>query len=348
MNMNLLDLLQIDGIDLKKVAGTSGGEFCGACPFCGGNDRFRVWPEYKGGRFWCRGCNKRGDAIQYLRDARGVSYREACDQLGIDMKIIPKNLHRHTRRERPGFIPRETATPPPLWQAKATAFFQAAQRTLFTDEGNAARTFLYNRGLSDISMQGLGWNAEERYRDREAWGLPLEKRRDGRRKSLWLPAGLVIPSFEGQKVIRLRIRRGDPGDGPRYIVVSGSSMGPMTWGGPDMKAFSVIESELDGFLIWQEAGDLTGVIALGSVSTRPDRISHEELTRASLILTCLDYDDAGARESWHFWPKTYGSKVKRWPTPMGKDPSDAWQAGLNVRAWIMAGLSHNNEVKERL
>jgi DNA primase len=338
--MNLLDLLRLDGIELKKAAETNGGEFCGACPFCGGNDRFRVWPEFKGGRFWCRGCNKHGDNIQYLRDAQGLSYREACERLGIDMKSI-KDLHLTGQRERAGFIPKEAASPPLLWQEKATAFFQAAQQTLLADQGSEARTFLHGRGLSDISMQGLGWNAEEKYKDREAWGLPLERRRDGRRKSLWLPAGLVIPSFESQKVVRLRIRRGDPGNGPRYVIVSGSSMTPLTWG-LGMKVLSVIESELDGFLIWQEAGDLSGVIALGSVTTRPDRITHEALTRASVILVCLDYDEAGARESWHFWPNTYREKVKRWPVPFGKDPSEAWQLGLDIRSWILTGISHND------
>jgi hypothetical protein len=30
---------------LKRVANTGGGEWAGACPFCGGVDRFRVQPN---------------------------------------------------------------------------------------------------------------------------------------------------------------------------------------------------------------------------------------------------------------------------------------------------------------
>ena len=41
-----------------------------------------MWPEE--GRFWCRSCEKRGDAIQYLRDKRGLTYPEACSALGIE------------------------------------------------------------------------------------------------------------------------------------------------------------------------------------------------------------------------------------------------------------------------
>ncbi|MDD5476381.1 MAG: hypothetical protein PHU03_07715, partial [Syntrophales bacterium] len=57
------------------------------------------------------------------------------------------------------------------------------------------------------------------------------------------------------------------------------------------------------------------------------------------ILNALDYDDAGGKEAWHFWPEAYGKKkVKRWPVPEGKDPGEAYQAGVNLRAWIKAGL----------
>lgn len=190
-------------------------------------------------------------------------------------------------------------------------------------------------------MQDLGWTATEKYIHRETWGLLTDRRADGRPKRLWLPTGLVIPLWgPDRKVIRLRIRRRDPDAGPRYIVVSGSIMAPMVWGA-DRDIFTVVESELDGFLIWQEAGDLTGVIALGSVSAKPDRITHGSLTKARLILVSLDSDDAGARASWHFWPSTYGAKVKRWPVPVGKDPSDAWRKGVDIRIWILAGLKEN-------
>jgi DNA primase len=71
---------------------------------------------------------------------------------------------------------------------------------------------------------------------------------------------------------------------------------------------------------------------------KPDPVSHVALMEAELILICLDYDDAGARASWNFWLKTYGGKIKRWPVPVGKDPSAAHQEGLDIAAWIQAGI----------
>ncbi len=79
-----VDLLAVVGADthLKKVATTNGGEYAGPCPWCGGEDRFRVWPEE--GRWWCRACHRKGDPAGYIMQRDGVSYPEACQQLGLD------------------------------------------------------------------------------------------------------------------------------------------------------------------------------------------------------------------------------------------------------------------------
>ena len=338
--MDLLDLIRADGIILKKAATTNGGEWMGLCPLCrAGTDRLRVWPSDRGGHWWCRVCGKSGDVIEYLKEVRGLAYPEACRALGIEpgKRSISSRIH---QAERPEFVPREIHPPPPLWQERAGAFLAGAVRILQADPGSEARTFLHRRcGLTDetIVLAGLGWNPADIYGDRDPWGLPPEKKDDGRLKRLWLPAGLVIPCLQNDQLMRLRIRRGDPGDGPRYILVSGSVVRPMVWS-LHRNAIAVLESELDGMLVNQEAGDLVGVIALGSVSMKPDPEAHEALKRAERILVCLDSDGPGAKASHGFWPETYGTKARRWPVPIGKDPSDAWRRGLDTRVWILAGI----------
>lgn len=82
--MDLIDLIQQDG-PLRKVSHHDGGEWAGPCPKCGGVDRFRCWPESsRSVKFWCRGCGFRGDAIDYLRKVRGMSFRDACRATGKD------------------------------------------------------------------------------------------------------------------------------------------------------------------------------------------------------------------------------------------------------------------------
>jgi hypothetical protein len=120
----------------------------------------------------------------------------------------------------------------------------------------------------------------------------------------------------------------------------------MTWG-HDKAAAVVVESELDGLLLAQAAGDLAAVVALGSAQAKPDVTTHRLLQDTPLILVALDADEAGAKLAWQFWPQTYGTRVKRWPSIMGKDASEAVQKGLNLFNWICAGIFKSTEAFER-
>jgi DNA primase len=330
----ILDLIESDNGILKKAATTSGGEYCGPCPFCGGNDRFRVWPE--SGRYWCRGCNKQGDAIQYLRDKRGLSFQDACSFLGRD-----PGQH----KDKPAattWTQKESKAPAALWQNKAKSFLDGAINYLWTPDGARVRQWLnVEKGLNDATIKEalLGYTPADIYEPRATWGLES----DGKQ---WTPAGLVIPLISNGEVIRLRIRRDNPGDGPRYVVISGSSPTPLIIG-KDQAAFVIVESELDGLLLSQDAGDIISVIALGTATAKPDKQTNELLKNAALILISLDTDDAGARASWKFWPETYGDKAKRWPCINGKDQSEARLKGLDLRTWIIAGMFGSEEKYER-
>ncbi len=191
--MDLLDLLRVDGIVMKKVA-TTKGEWAGACPLCReGKDRFRVWMA-DGGRWWCRICRKSGDIVQYLIEVRGLSYPEACHILGIEMGKRSTSSRTH-HGDRPEFVPREIYPPSPLWQQRAAAFLAGAVRILQAEPGSDAWKILHRRcGLTDetIALAGLGWNTIDDYDDRERWGLPPEKKDDGRLKRLWLPADFSL------------------------------------------------------------------------------------------------------------------------------------------------------------
>ena len=85
---------------------------------------------------------------------------------------------------------------------------------------------------------------------------------------------------------------------------------------------------------------------MGSASNRPDQEIDKELRAAGLLLIALDSDQAGASESWKWWLKHYPN-AKRWPVPIGKDPTEAKQAGLCLRSWILAGLPGSFQEPER-
>ena len=278
----------------------------------------------------------KGDSIQYLRDFRKMDYFEALILLGREPIF---------RKSTPIFQTPKLATPtapPETWQEKGTLFALQSAARLWenTTAAGRLRQWLHDeKGLSDATIKaaGLGFNPADTYEPRDAWGLPEALNDKGNPKKIWLPAGLVIPFLQGDKVQRLRFRRSEPGDGERYIIVSGSSSAPMAWG-TTTAAVIIVESELDGLLLQQEAGDLCAVVALGSAQAKPDGRTDALLRSAKTILIALDADAAGAKAAWSFWPKQYGKKVKRWPCIGGKDPSDARLAGLDLRQWVMAGL----------
>lgn len=274
--------------------------------------------------------------MQMLRERDGLGFRDACKRLSIQVSGNPAGAYMIK-------ISSDAGAKSLAWQERSRAFVSRSREALLDDfarEDNprCPRPFLAERGLTRETIQeaGLGWNPWTKWEDRETWALPRALRNDGKEKKLWLPTGLVIPLYAEEKILRIRIRRSEPGDGPRYVVIPGSDLRPMILGtGP---VWVIVESELDALLIKQEAGDLAGVIALGAAQVRPDVDTDRALRAAGLILVALDADEAGARQAWGFWKRAYPT-AKRWPVPVGKDPSEAKQAGLNLREWVKAGLS---------
>lgn len=338
--MNLLERANRDGRNYRKASTANGGEYHGPCPICGGTDRFHIWPaQGDHGTFWCRSCGLRGDAIEYLMKIEGIPFREACKEVG---KALPENDEYQTPRFRrtssaETFQPRVTASPADLWIQHAEKLVDWAHQQLLANPEQLAWCAARGLDLAGVKTYRLGWNPGEKgkdlYRAREAWGLETVIKDNGKPKKLWLPIGLVIPYYRAGALHRVRIRR--PEGEPRYYLVPGSGTSPMLLGGT-AKAYVIVESELDAILIHHLAGDLVGVISQGNSTAKPDTGTAIALQSAIAILITLDSDDAGMTASvW--WKKQY-PQAERWPVPAGKDPGEAYKAGVDLRVWVTAGL----------
>ena len=78
----------------------------------------------------------------------------------------------------------------------------------------------------------------------------------------------------------------------------------------------------------------------GPHKRRPDAETDRALKEAGLNSGCLGLlTRPGRKRPGVFWKRTYPN-AKRWPVPIGKDPTEAAQEGLNLRAWVMAGLPY--------
>ena len=275
--------------EAKRTASTSGGEYAGPCPRCGGEDRFRVWPEHprsESGRFFCRRCDWSGDGIDLLRsDVGGAhSFAEACLAFGLRHKIKPTSgdgaapfPERTPSRKGPveshSKPPNLLRPPGEAWQKKAGAFVGECQRRLWKDTraATSALRYLRDRGLREetIRTAGLGLNPSDRWPLRTSWGLePREEKRDGGR--IWLPRGIVIPWWKiGGGLWKFRVRRpsGDvaKNGGPKYVqaaAVRPGSDGKPEWssnalyGAHALRAGRpavLVEGAFDALAITQEA-----------------------------------------------------------------------------------------------
>lgn len=337
--MQILELIPVNNRPLKKQTAKNGGQYAGVCPWCGSRGKFNVWPET--GRYWCGSCGKAGNEIQYLMDRKGLSFKETCLFLGRH-----PGPHKHSPLAPPSWSPLIAKAPRELWQMKAKTFLTVAINTLWSKQGEPIRAWLKAaRGLNDATIKKsmLGYSPMDIDEPRSAWGLePLFQ--DGTEHRQWIPKGLAIPLIQNNNVMRIRIRRDHPDDEPCYAIISGSSDLPLNIG-HDKGAIIIVGSELDAWLLSQEAGDLCAVVALGNAQVKPDSETYKRLQNASVILFSLDLDDTGTKSSWNFWRDNY--QAKRWPIIKGKDANEARLNGLDLRAWVIAGLFGNEENFER-
>ncbi len=256
------------------------------------------------------------------------------------------------------FVADAASTPVELWQHKASRLVERAHQALLDNPEQLA--YLAGRGLprEAVERYRLGYVPEDFYRDRASWGLPEELRPDGKPKKLYIPRGILIPWFQAPNpepatsnlVHRIRIRKATLRNtkDARYYWLPGSGNDIICLN-PDATAHVIVESDLDGLLIDWLAGDICATVPLGSCSTHPKATALASLEKSLRILVALDFDKprwdedkqqwiAPGAKAALWWSDRFPRAFKRWPVPDGKDPGEAFAAGVDLRAWVVAGL----------
>jgi DNA primase len=329
MVMQTVDLKDLIGRDtqLKKVASTRGGEFAGACPFCGGIDRFHVQPNYGNGHFFCRQCDVKGDAIEYIKRRDNVSFKEALVILGIPLEQQRRSTNVVQRPAYDPTAPRALETKPALddpdWQESARLFCEQAFNALWSAEGSKALEWLKNRGISEsvIESAGLGFNPED---TNTTWGL----------NEVFIDRGIVIPWSIGGKFWRVNVRR--PTGEPKYRGVKGGANGLYNAdaiGRDDVVLMT--EGEFDALVIKSHVKGVTP-IATGAVSWSRVLRWVSLLDNTQLVLNAFDGDEVtndAVAKSVEWWRLNLGSKFVRL-IPTEHDVTDMWKAGKDLQAWV--------------
>lgn len=385
MSTDILQLLRarVEPSKIKRVSSRQGGEYHSPCPLCGGNDRFAVFPEQEGGELcqkhglkgtWScvRGCGKGGDMLSWMQEMEGMTFKAACDALGIGLEGAKgkwrayRPLRMPDRSEAHRFSPQDYALPPEKWRQAATKIAWDAHLRL--EQSPMIQKYLARRGLPQAAIEryGLGYIEGEGkpgdaiFRRRVVFGLPEKTGQNGRPiRAFRIPRGISIPVWSAYpiwdaEVLRIRIRRRDvdrpsPRD-PKYLLVpqpgqaySAPLMLPPQDIPPQFATWVIVESELDAMAVHHACRGKVGAISILSVRAKPDVACHAVLTRAARILVALDADEdkpdgsnPGA-EAWPWWKQTYSQAVL-WPVPVGKDPGEAFSLGVDLADWIFASM----------
>jgi DNA primase len=337
-------MLALAGRDtaLRRAGNTGGGEWAGPCPFCGGEDRFRVQPDHpRGGRWFCRGCgyDRWHDAIDYIMRREHVDFRDACAWLGARAPAgaaPQRDRSKEGTRELP-------ATPEAATLAGNGMIAAHCAAALWRPAGRDGRDYLHQRGLSDETLKrwGLGWSAGTRFEDR------------------WVAPGVVIPTVVDGAVWSLKIRlvAGHPvrcvqcglrqapagpcpscGHVNKYRGVAGNTPGLFGAGTLRGRDVAVLcEGEFDAMLLHQQAGDLAGVITLGSAAY-PLLVERWAgvLLPLKRLYAIYDRDAAGQRRSRAVGRLSQRVRTLRPPQAKSgdKDLTDYHLSGGDLRDWL--------------
>ena len=318
-SVDLVDLVgQEAKILLKRTASTHKGEYHGPCPWCGGSDRFAVWPNADPPRYWCRGCSKSGDAISFIRELRGLPFSEAIEYLApIETSRLAVERH-----DEPGpWVIRPASVPGDYWIESARELVAHAADQLWSESGGEAQRFLAGRGLTDRTLKDylIGYEPEA-----------IQVR------ELWCPSGILIPWFADGNVVHIKVRFLDADQ--RYGSISGGR--PTVFGSPARSATGnvvLLEGEFDSMLLAQEAGEWIQAIAAGSAVSRPNRHVHDALASAERAFVSYDGDDAGKAAAAALVGAIPTATILEIPAGY-KDATDLYLAGGDLRRWVRWGL----------
>jgi DNA primase len=325
----------------------AGNEFKACCPFH--NEKtpsFYVNDEK--GFYHCFGCEAHGDAIRWLTDARGLAFMDAVKELAeaAGMEVPAPDPRSHARAERAAGLYE-------VMEA-ASAWFVAQLDGL---EGEAARAYLKQRGISEATKRkfGFGFAPDSRGKLKAALarfgtdklvesGLliqPEDEASTGGRKEPYdrFRGRLTFPIRDSRgRVIAFSARILGSGE-PKYLnspdtplFDKGRTLFNLDKAGPASRSSRrvlVVEGQMDAIAL-DQAGFADVVAPLGTALTDTQLALLWKLSPCPIL--CFDGDSAGRKAALraalralpHVGP---GRSLSFVTLPSGQDPDDLIRSG---------------------
>jgi len=296
-------------------------------------------------------CLSSGDHVQFLREYEGLSFSDACLELGIEPTDLVASWNVASWQPSSS-AERNNQPPSEKWQDAARSFILRAERYLWlpnVPKAVEALEYLRARGLTDETIKNahlgycpLGKDGRWYFDSFEHWGIDsAQLRQDQREKGgVRIPDGIVIPWVEGSTIWKIAVKR--PGEKLDYGQVLGSGEGMYNVDSIEYdKPAMIVEGEIDALSVQQEAGDLVAVVATGSTTRGRLMRWNADLAMASIVLQSYDEDAAGDQGA-EYWLETLKHSI-RWSPGVCKDPNEMLQqqaqpGATTVREWVEYGI----------
>lgn len=305
---------------LDKAVGTGDKRRrSGACPWCGGNTRFAVFilaePQY----YHCWGCEKHGDAIDFVREYLALDYAEACEFLEVD----PGSEYAGPRKQHE---PKDE--PPPVeWQQNARDFCIKCRDFLWEERNAKYLDYLRDRGLEDATIKRAGLGLK----------LDLQPAWD----DVWATRGYVIPWAIAGELWAVNVRQFDSDIQyakergnfiAKYAQISGSHLGLYGYDRikPDTPLV-MVEGEFDKLLFDQHIQGAISCVATGGAGNgkRPKWI--KAVSQAFPLVVAFDSDSAGVQAAQD-WKELVPTSLRL--TPWSHDITDMVRDGYSLHDWL--------------
>lgn len=320
-------------VPLKRV----GRRWVGLCPFHPEKSpSFSVNED--AGLYYCFGCQKKGDAITFLRDLEGLDFVGAVERLAAKANVSLRYTDAdagESRKRRHRLI--DT-------MERAVQWYH--ERLLTGADAGPARGYLRSRGIggAEVRQFRLGWAPDSwdelakalqlSDADLRDSGLGLVNRR-GRQQDFFR-GRVLFPIFDPQGApIGFGGRKLEGTDGPKYLNPGGTAIydkSKVLYGLSAAKADIVTVQEA---IVCEGYTDVIGFFQAGmgrAVATCGTALTEDHvklLTRfAKRLVLAFDADGAGqsAAERFHQWEQTYELDVVVAALPPGKDPGELAQS----------------------
>lgn len=331
--MDAKTLPELVRLDLGAPQRQKHEEYWWLCPFHAEDTPSLQVDYYSGASKWrykCWGCGQEGDAFDWLVNYRNMSTGDAWRVLHGETGAPV------TTSSAPAFA--YGAEPPAQdWQDAA---LDAVLRAAADLPGTPAHKWLLSRGLRPETIQRamLGYNA--------TWREVMP--------GCWLPPGVTIPAFTEDTLWYVNVRLGAQEARRRndkYMALAGSRLASLYNAPATLEApvAIVVEGEFDALLLQQHfASSELAVVTMGSANATPAPRWKKYLAWLEKLMLVLDKDSAGERgvERWR-QVVTWIETIKP-PDVTGKDVTDWWKNGADLRAWLEPYLSTPAPEKTRV